>query len=116
VQSLADKIVMPHHNAAQQMERMISRPTTADLLESLSEATNASIELEDLPISASSHLVNRTLDDCHAAEDFHWIIVGLRRETGQWEFNPPTTTRLSAGDCLIVIGSREDIARFRGRG
>ena len=104
---------MPHHNAAQQMERMISRPTTADLLESLSEATNASIELEDLTIPASSHLVNRTLGDCRAAEDYHLIIVGLRRETGEWQFNPPANTRLAAGDCLIVIGSREDIERFR---
>ena len=44
---------MPHRVGAQQMERMISRPTTADLVELFAEASHLEMELDEFRVSKS---------------------------------------------------------------
>jgi len=51
-QAGADKVVMPHRVGAQQMERLISRPSTADLFELVAEATELDTEMDAFLITA----------------------------------------------------------------
>lgn len=112
-QAGADRIVMPHHSGALQMERMISRPTSADLMEIFSEQTHLRIELDEFAIDPGNRLVGKSLADCHADEYFGLIVVGLRNSADEMVFHPSAATVLSAGDHLIVMGSLPEITRFR---
>lgn len=111
-QAGADRIVMPHHSGAQQMERMISRPTTADLLELLTEASNDRIELDELGIDSHCRIAGQPVGPVVSAAGL--IAVGIRNAGGDLQFNPPASSVLQAGDCLLVMGSQADIQRFRG--
>ena len=112
-QAGADKIVMPYHSGAQQMERMISRPSTADLLELFSEATNVRVELDEFVVHGNSSLAGRRLDQCNATGEYGLIIVGLKNGVGELLFNPPADTTIAGGDTLLVLGALSDISRFR---
>jgi voltage-gated potassium channel len=112
-QAGADKIVMPYQTGAQQMERMISRPSTADLLELFSEATNVRVELDEFEVAANSSLAGQQLEECGAARDYGLITVGLKNGAGELLFNPPANTLIAGGDTLLVLGALSDITRFR---
>jgi voltage-gated potassium channel len=38
------------------------------------------------------------------------IVVAIKKKSGHMVFNPPAETVLDAGDILIAIGSRENLA------
>lgn len=112
-QAGADKIVMPHRVGAQQMERMISRPTTADLVELFAEASHLEMELDEFLIAESSRLAGSTLGESKIREMFDLLVVGIKDGKGEFHFNPKHTETISAGDMLLVMGRAADITRMK---
>ena len=112
-QAGADKIVMPHRVGAQQMERMISRPSTADLVELFAEATHLEMELDELEISSNSDLVAKSLAKAGIKEQFELLVVGIKDKDGKLRFNPKPQEIIQTGDTLMVIGNVADINRMK---
>ena len=113
-QAGADKIVMPHRVGAQQMERMISRPTTADLVELFAEASHLDMELDEFLIASHSDLVGKSLEDSRIKRDFNLLVVGIKKKSsGEFLFNPNPSQRIEANDTMLVIGEDPDINRMK---
>ena len=112
-QAGADKIVMPHRVGAQQMERMISRPTTADLVELFAEASHLEMELDEFRVSQTSNLVGTALSDSNIKEEFNLLVVGIKNRDGEFRFNPPPHETIGDEDTLLVIGQVSDINRMK---
>lgn len=112
-QAGADKIVMPHRVGAQQMERMISRPSTADLIELFAEASHLEMELDELKVPDNSNLVGKSLANAGIKEQFELMVVGIKDKTGNLRFNPRPDDTIQADDTLLVIGNVENINRMR---
>ena len=112
-QAGADKIVMPHRVGAQQMERMISRPTTADLVELFAEASHLEMELDEWRVTEQSKLVGQSLADSGIKDDFNLLVVGIKDEGGHFRFNPQPQETIRSADTLLVIGQVDDINRMK---
>jgi len=112
-QAGADKIVMPHRVGAQQMERMISRPTTADLVELFAEASHLEMELDEFDVVAGSQLSGASLANSGIKSEFNLLVVGIKDKTGDFRFNPQPQETIQSGDTLLVIGDVEDINRMK---
>ncbi len=112
-QAGADKIIMPHRVGAQQMERMISRPTTADLVELFAEASHLEMELDEFRVSKRSSLVGSTLSDSNIKEKFNLLVVGIMNKQGDLSFNPSPQDTINDEDTLLVIGQVDDINRMK---
>jgi len=112
-QAGANKIVMPHRVGAQQMERMISRPSTADLVELFAEVSHIEMELDELLVPKESNLVGLALGESRIKDDFSLLVIGIKDTGGKLHFNPGTDYRIGAGDTLLVIGEVGDINRLK---
>ena len=112
-QAGANKIVMPHKVGAQQMERMISRPTTADLVELFAEASHLDMELDELLVGGASRFVGSSLADSGIKEQYNLLVVGIKNRAGELHFNPPPTASIQAGDTVLVMGDVKDINRMK---
>jgi voltage-gated potassium channel len=112
-QAGASKIVMPHRVGAQQMERMISRPSTADLVELFSEASQLDVELDEFQISSSSSLIGKTIGESGLKEQFNLLVVAIRDPGEEFQFNPQPSHVLDDQDTLLVIGQVKDINRLK---
>jgi voltage-gated potassium channel len=109
----ADKIVMPDRVGAQQMERMISRPSTADLVELFAEASHLEMELDELLVGEQSKLAGVSVGDSRIKTDFNLLVIGIRDKVGHFRFNPKPTETIQVGDILLVIGEVSDINRMK---
>ena len=112
-QAGADKIVMPDRVGAQQMERMISRPSTADLVELFAEASHLEMELDELRVTENSKLVDKKLGESAIKEEFNLLIVGIKDEAGDFRFNPEPQELIQNKDTLLVMGGVKDINRLK---
>lgn len=112
-QAGADRVVMPATIGAQQMSRMITRPSTADLMELMAEQGNLNVELDELEVAAGTPLVGRSIRDTEAHRKFGLLLLSVKQASGSMIFNPEAEYKLAPGDIVILMGRSSDIERFR---
>ena len=112
-QAGVNKIVMPHQVGARHIERMISRPSTADLVELFAEASHLDMELDEFLIRANSSMDGKTLADSGIKTDFNLLVVGIKNGDGDFKFNPPPTSLINEKDTVLVMGQSKDIRELK---
>ncbi|MDA7951698.1 MAG: potassium channel protein [Pirellulaceae bacterium] len=111
-QAGADRVIMPTIIGGQSMARLVTRPTTADLLEVLSEIGSEDLELDELPITKTSPILGKTVKMSRLSKDFDLLVVGVKKPTGEIFFNPKTDYVFQENDILVVMGHSYDIQEF----
>lgn len=114
-QAGANRVVMPATIGAQQMSRMITRPSTADLMELVAEQTYLDIELDELAIGGNSPLAGKSIRQTDAQAKYGLLLISVKQSSGAMVFNPDVEQLLAAGDIVILMGRRTDIERFRAQ-
>ncbi|EMI56700.1 potassium channel family protein [Rhodopirellula sallentina] len=112
-QAGADRVVMPTVVGSRQMARVITRPTTADLIELLSQREFADLELDELCVDELSGLVGMSVGATDAHRDHKLLIVAIQTKDEQLVFNPDAAQLIHAGDTLMLMGRSGDISEFR---
>jgi voltage-gated potassium channel len=103
----ADRVLSPYQIGAMQIAQTALRPAVVDFMELATAADNIELALEEIPISPSSPLVNKTIVDANLRQRYGVIVVGIQRHDYRMEFNPEPDTAMRAGDKLVVLGRPE---------
>jgi len=111
-QAGADKVIMPTMIGAHHVERMITRPSTADLMELVSENTFPDLELDEIRLGEDSKLVGVTVQDTEASRRHRVLVVAVKHSDGKMHFNPDASHTFKINDVLMVMGHPDDIQRF----
>lgn len=112
-QAGANHIVLPTVVGAGQMVRMITRPSTAELMELFSQNSLVDLELDEIEVPADSRLVGVTIRDTNAHRDHQLLFVAIKQCEGKMVFSPDAKHRIGAHEILMVIGHRDGIDQFR---
>ena len=112
-QAGADRVVMPALVGARRMVRLITRPSTADLMELVTEKNFLDYELDEIAVPEDSKLVEVTVRETEAHRRHRLLVVAVRERDGNMVLNPDADYTFKAGDVVIIMGRTEDIARFR---
>ncbi|AJD56616.1 potassium channel family protein [Synechococcus elongatus] len=119
LQAGADRVVLPATIGALRMAHLITHPAALNLLESsdshqtLNELLGElDIQMDELAIAPQSPLIGHRLGAIEVSGKGAFIIVALRRATGEMILRPGSDLFLHAGDTLIVIGHSGDLPRF----
>ena len=113
LQAGANKVVMPAATGARQMARMITRPSTADLMALVSDSGNYDIELDEFLVTDTSRLGGTTVRDSEAHRKYRLLVVAVKQTSGNMAFNPEADFRFQIGDIVILMGRAADIRHFR---
>lgn len=111
-QAGANKIVLPALTSARQMVRMLTRPTTAHLIDLLSEKSYLDVELDELPIHNTSKLVGVSVRQSEAHYKHRLLVVAIKRKDESMIFNPDGDFVFAEDDVAIVMGKHHDIDAF----
>ncbi len=114
-QAGADRVVMPTVVGSRQMARVITRPTTADLMELVSQREFADLELDELRISENSKLIGMTVGDSLAHRDHNLLMVAIQTAAGKLTFNPKASHHFAPNEVVILMGHTGDIESFRDK-
>jgi voltage-gated potassium channel len=106
----AEQVIGVHAIAGQRIANAIVRPAVVDFLELSSAGGEAPIDLEEVRLGTGCALCDCTLSgpiDRGVQVD----VVALRRE-GKTQLSPDHGETLRAGDRIVVVGDKEDLARL----
>ena len=112
-QAGADRVVMPAVTGAAQMTRMITRPSTADLMEMLAESSFMDLEMDEIAVDKTSRLVGASVKETEARRKHGLLVVAVKTADGSMVFNPDDEHVFAAQDTVIVMGPARDIETFR---
>ncbi len=111
----ANRVVMPARIGAHIMERLITRPNTADFLELVAESSFGDIEMDEIAVPADTPITGKRLAEVTLFREHRLLVVGVKQADGEMIFNPSAQHRLEVDQVLIVMGHSRDIRRFRDR-
>ncbi|NEQ33985.1 MAG: potassium channel protein [Leptolyngbya sp. SIO4C5] len=115
----ANHVVLPVAIGAIRMAHLITHPTAVDFLSQTDKGASLNellgeldIQLNELPIVANSSLIGGTIGDIEVRGRGTFIIVALRRATGEVLIHPSRETYLSQDDSVILMGHQGDMPKF----
>ncbi len=107
----ANKVVSPYTMGANRMAQAVLRPSVVDFIDIATGQNNIELQLEEIPVAATSELVGQNLMNSGIRRELGLIIVGIKKADNMI-FNPAATTGIVAGDILIALGESQDIKRL----
>lgn len=118
----ADHVVLPATIGATRIAQLITHPTAVDVLaqgegdHSLNELlAELDIQLNELAINDHPRLVGGTIGDVEVEGKGTFIIVALRRASGEVIIHPSRDVFLAKGDTVILMGHQGDMPSFARR-
>jgi len=109
----ADRVVSPNFIGALRMASEIIRPTVVDFLDSMLRSRQGTLRINQLAIRESSGLSEKKISESGLKDKFGLLIVGLKQDGKEIEFNPPASLVLKAGMSLIVMGEVDNIDKAK---
>ena len=109
----ADAVVFPHHIGGLRMASEMLRPNVVDFLDTMLREKSGALRVEEVQLEAACGLEGRSLSEADVGGRTGAVLVALRHPDRRFEFNPASSRVLAAGDVLVVIGDRDQVASLR---
>jgi voltage-gated potassium channel len=108
----ANNVVSPYDIGAMSMAQRILKPTITSFLDLAFAENSKDIKMEEIPVSATSSLINIMLKDSGIRQKFNLIIIAIKKMDGSMLFNPSFETKIEAGDTVIAVGEDSNLQKL----
>ena len=108
----ANRVISPYQIGAVQIAQTALRPAVVDFVELATSSENLELAIEEIPVTAASLLVNKSILEANLRQRYGVIVVGIQREDSTMEFNPEPDTAIRSGDKLVVLGRPHSLKRL----
>jgi voltage-gated potassium channel len=108
----ADAVLAPYAITGHRLAHCLLRPHVVQFLDLTTKNIGLNVEIEQVTVGEAAESHPQTIKDMQIRRDLGVIVLAIRKHDGRMIFNPPADTLILAGDCLIVMGERENLHRL----
>src|ERR687894_2340277 len=109
----AERTLSPYAVGGRRLASLATQPLIADFLDIVTRGEKGiEFRLEEFDVPEESPLAHHTIGELKIGERTGGLILPTRNKEGTLDTTPSAKGRLRAGDTLIVLGTREQIARL----
>jgi voltage-gated potassium channel len=108
----ADSVESPYEMGAVSMSHHIIRPTVTNFLDLAFAYQRKDIQMEEIPVSELSQLVNVQLKDSGIRQNYNLIIIAIKKPDGNMLFNPSFEAAIMPNDTVIAVGELENLQKL----
>ena len=105
----ANTVESPYDIGAASMAHRIIRPTVTSFLDLAFAHKRKDIQMEEIPVSASSDLVNVMLKDTGIRQKYNLIIIAIKKPGKSMLYNPSFEAMIEMGDTIIAVGEEANL-------
>jgi voltage-gated potassium channel len=109
----ADRVISPYQIGGMRLVQALLRPAAYDFVEVVTQSSGLNLMIEEIEVGEASRLLGCALKDSGIRQQYDVIIIGIKKRTQQMVFNPGPEYMIEAGDVLIVLGDRSQVAQLR---
>ena len=108
----ANMVESPYVMGAVSMANRIIRPTVTSFLDLAFAQRHKDIQMEEIPVSAGSELVNIELKDSGIRQNYNLIIIAIKKPDGSMRFNPSFDAVIKPDDTVIAVGEASSLQKL----
>lgn len=108
----ADRVIKPYEMVGRRIAQLVIRPAMVEFVDTVARSQSGEITMEEITVSPASSLVGLALKDTSIRSKLNVIVVAIRRGEEDLLYNPGPLATFAAGDRLIAIGRRQDLAQL----
>lgn len=121
----ADHVVSPNRTGAVWVASLLVRPSVASFMDLTEKGRHLSRHIDQATVGPGSKVEGLTLGEAGILHETGLLVVAIHKRGQPYEdatFNPDASTRLEAGDDLIVVSDNEtgrasaSLPRLKGMG
>jgi len=105
----ADSVVSPYYIGGLRIAHSLLKPAVVDFIEFATRSENLELQMEEFRVDQNSRIIDLSLHESGIRKDLGVIIVAIKRENGEMEFNPTSTSIIRKGDTLIAMGQVQQL-------
>jgi voltage-gated potassium channel len=109
----ANKVVAPPELMAKRVSAMAIRPDMENVLEEFLYKKNTPIDMEEIVISDNSWFIDHEIKDAHLRDKLKVSIIGITESSGKFIQTPKSSTKVTKGCRLLVVGNQRGIAKAK---
>jgi voltage-gated potassium channel len=106
----ATRVISPYKIGGMRLVMGILKPEVMSFLEVAMDHRKYDIEIEEVRLSEHSPYCGKKLIETDIRRELNLIIIAIKKRDGQMVFNPGPQTVIEAGDTLISMGEKENLA------
>jgi voltage-gated potassium channel len=108
----ANSVESPYEMGAVSMAHRIIRPTVTSFLDLAFAHKRKDIQMEEIPVSSASELVNIQLKDTGIRQKYNLIIIAIKKPDGSMQFNPSFEAVIAPDDTVIAVGETDNLQKL----
>jgi len=109
----ANKVVAPPELMAKRVSAMAIRPDMENVLEEFLYKKDTPIDMEEIFIKDDSWFIDQEIKDAHLRDKLKVSIIGITEANGNFLQTPKSSTKVTKGCKLLVVGNQDGIARAK---
>jgi len=110
----ADAVVDSPHIGGLRLASEMVRPVTVGFLDAMIRDRTTAYRFEEVALADASGLTGKAVSQLGGSQGRLPNVVAVKEgTTGRYSINPDPGQKLAAGDVLVVLGTREEIARLK---
>ena len=110
----ADSVITSNSIGGMRMASVMLRPAVVSFLDKMLYMKDAALRVEEALIPDGSGLIGKTMAQAKIGEKTGLIIIAIKdKETGNYHYNPGSSTVIKENDALITIGTPEQMKSLR---
>ena len=106
----ADRVVNPQRLGGTRIAAFATQPDVVDFLDVVMHDEGLEFRMEDVTVHPQAPLDGSTVADWRSREGETPLLLALRQGRGEFVTDPDAATVLRAGDVLIAVGTRAQLA------
>ena len=109
----ADRTLSPYAVGGRRLASLATQPLVVDFLDIVTRGEEGmEFRLEEFSVPEDSFIADHTIGELRIGERTGAKILATRHREGNFDTTPSASDRISGGDTLIVLGTREQVARL----
>jgi voltage-gated potassium channel len=109
----ADRTLSPYAVGGRRLASLATQPLVVDFLDIVTRGEKGiEFRLEEFSVPEDSFVAEHTIGELRIAERTGAMILATRSKEGNFDTTPSASDRIFGGDTLIVLGTREQVARL----
>ncbi|MBI4804706.1 MAG: potassium channel protein [Desulfovibrio sp.] len=109
----ANQVLFPHLYGGIRMAQSVLRPTVLGFMDLAMRGDIEDLQMEQLTIATGSPVAGKDLIESQLRQRFNVIVIGIKKPDGKLLFNPQPQVVLEAGDTLILVGGKQNLAEMQ---
>lgn len=108
----ADKVFSPYSIGGNSIANAIIKPNVSDFFELIMGRNDYNMEVGEFLLKENSVLVNKKINETNLRSE-GLIVVGIRKSSKEFIYNPSSSFMFEAGDTVILLGQSNSLQNLK---